>query len=296
MINRTMTISVITPSYNQCTFIGRTIESVLTQNFPHLEYVIFDGGSQDETVDILKHYTNRLRWVSEKDKGQAHAVNKGIKTTSGEIIGWLNSDDIYYPGALKTVYDFFAQHPEIDVVYGDAHHIDKNDHIIETYPTESWSYDRLLYTCYLSQPAVFFRRRVIEKCGLLDEQLHYCMDYEYWIRLAMQGVKFSHLPQVLAGSRLYAETKTLGARVKVHKEINDMMRRLLGKVPDRWISNYAHVVMEEQVSRKQNPTKFVLSVAILYLYSAWRWNRAISISALNNAFRWIKDSIRIKFN
>lgn len=235
-----MKVSIITPSYKQGKFIERTIQSVLSQSLPEsLEYLVFDGGSKDETVEILKHNQDRLAWISEPDKGQADAVNKGFKKASGDIIGWLNSDDIYYPDAIKTVCDFFAKNPDVDVVYGQANHIDENDQVIALYPTEEWNSERLKQTCFLSQPAVFFRRRVIEQFGLLDEQLHYCMDYEYWLRLSLQGAKFHYLEKVLAGSRLHGETKTVSQPLKAHQDAMLMLQQKLGYVPTTWLIVYA---------------------------------------------------------
>ncbi len=205
-----MKFSIVTPSYNQGRFIERTLLSVAAQEGPgiEVEHVVFDAGSTDETVTVLNRHEERVRWISEKDNGQADAVNKGICNTDGEIIGWLNSDDVYYPGALERVAQFFGNRPDVDVVYGMADHIDLEGHPFEPYPTEEWNFERLKETCFICQPALFLRRCVFEKHGPLDESLHYCMDYEYWLRLGKAGVSFGYLQETLAGSRLYAENKT----------------------------------------------------------------------------------------
>jgi glycosyltransferase involved in cell wall biosynthesis len=271
-----MKVSVVTPSFNQGQFIQRTLESVATQGATEIEHVVFDGGSTDDTVDVLKRFGKNLRWVSEQDNGQADAVNKGIRATDGEIIGWLNSDDIYYPNAIASAVAFFDSHPDVDVVYGMADHVDFADHAFEAYPTEPWDIARMRDICIICQPAAFFRRRVVAQYGLLDEKLQYCMDYEFWLRLAKAGVRFAYLEEKLAGSRLYAENKTLGSRLKVHAEINDMQRSLFGSVPDRWIWNYAHAAIDNHIDRRKSPRWFALRLRIAAAMAAWRWNRRLS--------------------
>lgn len=260
--------SIVTPSFNQGEFIRRTVLSVARQQGVAVEHVVVDGGSSDCTVDVLREFGPLVKWVSEKDKGQAHAVNKGIVATDGDIIGWLNSDDIYYPGALKRVAKYFREHPDIDVVYGQADHIDVHDWAFEDYPTEPWDFERLHDTSFICQPALFLRRRVIEQHGLLDDSLHYCMDYEYWLRLGRAGVKFGYLEEKLAGSRLYADNKTLGSRVKVHREINEMFKNRFGKTPKRWLKNYAHITMHE---RFEGRLTSLLEFNIRYFFGKLRW-------------------------
>lgn len=287
-----LSVCVVTPSLNQARFIERTIRSVLDQDAPGLEYVVVDGGSTDGTLDILKSYERDIRWVSEPDRGQANAVNKGITMTSGEVVGWLNADDVYYGGAVNAVVAFLEAHPEVDVVYGQADHIDEHDAPIEPYPTQPWNLTQLFDVCYVCQPATFFRRRVIERAGRLDESLHYCMDYEYWLRLAQSGARFGYLARKLAGSRLHGATKTLARRKAVHAELNGMLRRRLGRVPDRWLFNYAHALLEPTPIRPSRPLPFAIAVSALSLYAALRWNHSVSQAMSTTTTRWVAGSLR----
>ena len=185
-----MKISVITPSYNQGHFIERTINSILGQEFDgELEYLVVDGGSTDSTLSILEKHKGQLRFVSEKDEGLADAVNKGLSMASGEIIGWLNSDDLYYPGTLEAVSRFFSDHPECLWLYGKCRIIDEHDREIYKNVTRyknlllgRYSYGRLLTENYISQPAVFFRKKLIEEVGPLNTGLRFAMDYDLWLR------------------------------------------------------------------------------------------------------------------
>jgi glycosyltransferase involved in cell wall biosynthesis len=290
-----MKVSIVTPSYQQGQFIERTLQSVASQAAPdfEIEHVVFDGGSSDNTVEILKRFSPTVRWESKIDNGQTDAVNQGICATNGEIIGWLNSDDIYYPGTIARVVTYFKNNPEVDVVYGMADHIDLEDHAFESYPSEPWDYDRLQETCFICQPALFFRRRVVEQHGLLDESLNYCMDYEYWLRLGKDGVRFGYLEEKLAGSRLYADNKTLGSRVKVHKEINDMFKKLLGTVPDRWLYNYAHIVVGDRLGTLiPRPKKIMLELILRSLLAALRWNHDVTADMKKELLSWLPISIR----
>ena len=285
-------VSIITPSFNQGCFIGRTIQSVLNQGIEDLEYLVFDGASTDDTIDILRRYEPQVKWISETDRGQAHAVNKGLARCQGEIIGWLNSDDIYYPNAIHAVCRVFEANPDIDLVYGKAYHIDEKDGVIEQYETRPWDFNALKEVCYLCQPAVFFRRRVVDKAGPLDEHLHYCMDYEYWLRLAQRGLRFHYVPEVLAGSRLYATTKTISDRVKVHDEINSMFQERLGRVPDRWIHNYAHAVLGACGLNPRHRLLFALGASALSWYASLRWLKSVPKTIRSTTLQWIIGSAK----
>ena len=286
--------TIVTPSYNQGRFIRRTIESVISQNFDSLEYLIFDGGSSDETLSVLKTCENSIHWISERDRGQTDAVNKGLRAAKGQVIGWLNSDDIYYLGALQTVQDVFIKHPEISILYGMADHIDENDGTIEPYYNEDWNYDRLKETCYICQPAVFFRRFIVDQFGMLDEALKYCMDYEYWLRIGKE-TPFYYLKEKLAGSRLYHDTKTLGSAVSVHEEILRMFKRKFGHIPDKWIFAHAHAVARSLGLKRGNPKdelQLVLRLIWVSISDSLRMQYFIPFSLLKVISSWFMMAIK----
>jgi hypothetical protein len=218
-------VSIVTPSFNQGRFLRRTIASVLGQDYPHIEYVVIDGGSTDDSVAALRSYGDRIRWVSEPDRGQSDAINKGFARCQGVIRAYLNSDDVLWPGAVRTVVDHFERHPEWDLVYGNAYHIDADDRILERYPTARYDCGRLLQNCFICQPAAFWRTAVAERVGEFDAGLHYAMDLDYWLRIDRAAGRLVHVPEVLACSRAHPATKTLSARAQVYREILEVCGR-----------------------------------------------------------------------
>jgi glycosyltransferase involved in cell wall biosynthesis len=286
-----MKVSIVTPSLNQAQFIERSIQSVLAQQWRPLEHIVFDGGSTDGTLDILKKYNGQLRWVSEPDKGQSDAVNKGVRTATGDVIGWLNSDDIYYPGAVKLAVEFLAAHPELDAVYGMADYIAADDSIIDTYPTEPWHFPRLKDVCFICQPALFLRRSVFERHGYLGTDLHYCMDYEYFLRLGRAGVRFGYLETKLAGARMYVGSKTISGRMEAHAEIINMFCRSFGTVPDSWLFSYAHMTANKRANMVEHPTRFLFEKGVRSIGAALRWNRSISPNMIYRLLRGIPKKL-----
>jgi glycosyltransferase involved in cell wall biosynthesis len=220
-----MRISVVTPSYNQAQFIRATIDSVLEQNIPDLEYWVVDGGSTDGTVDILRSYGNRIHWISERDRGQSDAINKGLKRLTGDVVCWLNSDDVFLPGCLQRVSEAFAADPSLDLVYGDCRLIDEHGADLGRFPaTEDFDLWRLINIWdYILQPSAFFRRSAVEALGWLREDLHYTMDWDLWIRLALRG-GVRRLEGDLACSREYGTTKTASGGWRRFREIARLMR------------------------------------------------------------------------
>ncbi len=207
-----VTFSIIVPSYCQGPYIEETIRSILCQDWSSIECIVMDGASTDKTVDILKKYDSRLIWRSEPDNGQTNAINKGLRLCTGDIIAYLNSDDTYEPGVFRLVADYFAAHPEADMVFGNVNHIDPESNIIETLAPGPLDLEE--YLCanfYLPQPTVFFRRRVFEEIGFFDDTLNLGMDLDYWLRVVLK-FRIDYIPHILANARIYPEAKSSAMR------------------------------------------------------------------------------------
>lgn len=220
-----MDISIITPSYNQSGFLAETIESVISQEGDFsLDYIVVDGGSKDRSVEIIKHYEKlladkswkircrdiRYRWISEKDQGQTDAIMKGFRLAECEILAWLNSDDIYLPGALNQVMEHFDSHSTSSIVYGKTHFTDEEGQVIGKYPT--MPFDEKIFPAFnfVCQPSVFFKKSAMEDVGGLDINLNYVMDYDFWIRLSKK-YSFFYIDEFFSTYRLHENSKTISA-------------------------------------------------------------------------------------
>jgi hypothetical protein len=208
-------ISIVTPSYNQAQFLQQTMESVLHQDYPRVEYLVLDGGSTDNSPDIIRRYENSIAfWVSEKDNGQADAVRRGWQRATGDLVAWLNSDDIYMPGALTAVARAFQNNPQADVITGNCIVIDQSGRHLWDLPGSLHGFGlRNLGGNSLPQPGVFFRRSAVEVVGGINPDLCYVMDWELLLRLWVNGARFHHLSRVVAGFRVWSKSKTTSGSV-----------------------------------------------------------------------------------
>lgn len=202
-------ITIVTPSFNQGAFIEQTILSIVNQGYPNLEYFVCDGGSTDETVEILRKYDHQITWwCSEKDKGQTDAINKGMHRATGEIVGWINSDDVLLPGALWTVAKFYERYPDTDFANGNTIQIDKNGTIINFMHIVMNKYLFRHGSYNISQLGMFWRRSIFDKIGYLDDSFHACMDVEWLIRVYEADLRVRRIINNLGAIRIYEDTKT----------------------------------------------------------------------------------------
>jgi glycosyltransferase involved in cell wall biosynthesis len=224
-------------------FLPETIESVLSQDYPRIQYVVMDGGSTDNTVDILRGHGSRIEWVSERDEGQSDAVNKGFQRARGEIFTFLNADDIYYPGAVRAAVEAFAARPDAGVVYGNAWYTRENGSHIKRYPVQAFDYDLLGHLCFICQPASFLRSKVWAEMGGLDTRLHLTLDYDLWLRIA-ERYPLVYVDRDFATSRMYLDNKSLGRRREQFREIVKITSKHRGYVPLNWLYGYAGYLLD----------------------------------------------------
>jgi ADP-heptose:LPS heptosyltransferase/GT2 family glycosyltransferase len=245
-------VFIVTPSFNQGRYLRETIDSVLGQDYPNLDYFVADGGSTDDSVEILRSYGERVRWTSGPDGGQAAAIARAWAASDAEIVAWLNSDDTYLDGAVTAAVDHLLAHPEAAMVYGQAWYTNAAGRQMRPYPTRSFDRKNLAAECFICQPAVFLRREVFQVVDLPDPSLRYCMDYDLWIRVA-QHFEITSLEQFLATSRLHADNKTIGERGGAIREAVQVSRRHFGAVHPNWALMYTQHQLSTTASRLRIP-------------------------------------------
>jgi len=219
-------VSIVTPSYNQAAYLEETISSVLDQDYQFLEYIIVDGGSTDGSVEIIEKYANELAWwVSESDRGQTDAINKGFSRAKGEILAWINSDDTYLPGAVAEAVEFLDAHPDIGMVYGDANLVDVDGEVIGRFPARQTDNRRLMRGfVHIPQQAAFFRADIWRKVGPLDPSFYFAMDYDLWVRIS-QHSPIEYYPRLWANFRLHGDAKSIEADDRCWPEMVRVHRR-----------------------------------------------------------------------
>ena len=233
---RLPTIAIVTPSFGHAHFIAETLQSVIGQNYPALQYFVQDGGSQDETTEILRAWADRLAgWQSTPDNGQSHALNLGFANVSGDIMAYLNSDDLLLPDALACIADYFVAHPDVDVVYGNRLLIDENSHEIGRWVLPGHDEEAMRWADYIPQETLFWRRSIWERAGgRIDESFRFAMDWDLLMRFRDAGGRFAHIPRFLGAFRIHLDQKTSAEIQGVGlEEMNRIRKRVLGRVPSR---------------------------------------------------------------
>lgn len=260
-------VSIVTPSYNQGKFIEETIRSVLLQGYPNLEYIIIDGGSTDNSVEIIKKYESWLAyWVSEPDKGQSNAINKGFEKATGDVFGWLNSDDVYVPGCLNIIGRHWHEKPETHFLIGNVTLIDEESKAIGTMHARvspNGKLDPCMPGVCIPQPATFLSKDIFQKCGPLDESMHYAMDMDFWIHIASQGTKFHKVDASLSFFRRHRDAKSAAGNLPFLQELVAKYGPMLKKTSG----------FDQAYVRKR--TFICLCMKLLNYYSLWDTKRFI---------------------
>lgn len=238
-------VSIVTPCFNMAEYLPETIESVLSQDYPNIEYIVMDGGSTDGTVEVLERYKDRIRYVSAPDRGASDAINRGFKMSQGSVFAWLNADDTYLPGAVTAAVRHLLSEPDAAAVYGQGYWVDGEGRVLRPYPTRGYSLEAFGNDCYICQPACFFRAAAFEEEGGLDRDLQIVFDYDLWIRIGKRH-RLSFLPEYLATSRMHSANKTLADRTPVFAENCSLLKRHFGYIPFRWLYGRACFLLDKR--------------------------------------------------
>jgi glycosyltransferase involved in cell wall biosynthesis len=291
-------VTIVTPSFNQGQFIEDTIQSVLNQEYTNIEYLVVDGGSTDDTISILKKYGGRLRWVSERDRGQADAIMKGFEMSRGDILCWLNSDDTLLPGAIQSVAALFESRPETGMVYGKTYYTDEAGKIISEYATEPFDFKRLATVTFICQPSTFFKRDVFFDAGGLNRDLQYTMDYDLWIRIA-EKVKVEYLPEFVSTYRLHGTSKTISDlhALKFTEEYLMTVVKYYRRAPFNRVYGYCFNLVSSRLPRILGKiTPLVTTIALFVTIKEYiKLNRGIRLDdlkllTLQNAKKFFRGS------
>jgi len=270
-------VSIIMPSFNQGEFIAEAIDSVLAQDYPAIEFVVIDGGSTDTTLDVLRGYGDRVHWTSGPDAGQSDAIHRGFLAASGKYIAWLNSDDRYLPGAVSAAVEMLEAEPEVALVYGNGEYIDRDGAVTKTLTeVQPWNMEQLLKSGdFVFQPSTFFRRDAYLAVGGLDLDLHYCMDYDLWIRLgARYPVRYTS--RVLSQARIYSETKSSTGGFPRLEEVDRMIRSHGGTGLPKGMRRDMYVQLRRALGGAVRSRQFLRAAGLAvrvapYAVGAFRW-------------------------
>lgn len=263
-------VSVITPCLNMVKYLEQTIESVLSQDYPNLEYVVIDGGSTDGSLAILEKYKDRLRYLTGKDRGASDAIQRGFLLSHGTIFAYLPADDTYYPGAVRSAVAHLREFEDHAGIYGEGMWIDEQGKSLGLYPTLDYDAAELAKSCYVCQPASFVRRDVYATLGGLDTDLLYAFDYDFWLRLS-KNHKLKRISVLFANSRMRLDNKTLGKRRQVFYENMQVVKNHTGYIPFQWIHGFSSYLVDgrDQFFEPLVPTfsKFFLSLFVGTVYN-----------------------------
>ncbi|WP_433964675.1 glycosyltransferase family 2 protein [Tunturiibacter gelidiferens] len=278
-MKNSLSISVVTPSFNQVSFIQEALDSVRLQDYPVCEHLVIDGMSTDGTIELLRNLSfdkncANVRWVSEQDSGQSEALNKGFRWAQGDIIGWLNSDDRYRLGCFDHVVKVFEENPDVDVLYGDYRVVDESGRVIQIRSEIEFSKFVLFYhrVLYIPTTATFFRRRVFDDGNWLDENLQYVMDLEFFIRLTANGYRFRHLPEILADFRLQPASKTCrnpDKQQREHKQVIFTSVPLLQSLKPKCVKSFTLLLFRPMAAVRRYGEKMLRGFYLRQLWSTY---------------------------